>query len=165
MERFSRRGMSADMSSVACAERNPLKSFCPGDEAKLTLKDFQAIESEFAQALGYGDHQRLCGVHKNATQMHLHGAYNMIHPEKLTRHEPYRDYHKRSRVCRELERRFDPGRVPREKFTQGSIYFWMAQIWGGLQHYGWLYDIIFESILSLSQLARCDSGIFILRLN
>lgn len=92
MERFSRRGMSAHMSSVACGEGTLSKSFRPEDEAKLTLKDFQAIESEFAQAVGYGDHQRLCGVHKNTTQMHLHVAYNMIHPEKLMRHEPYRDY-------------------------------------------------------------------------
>lgn len=29
--------------------------------------------------------------------------------------------------------RFDPGRVPHEKFTQGSLYFWMALTWGGLQ--------------------------------
>ena len=28
--------------------------------------------------------------------------------------------------------RFDPGRVPPEKFTQGSLYFWMALTWGGL---------------------------------
>ncbi|ACU88866.1 relaxase/mobilization nuclease domain-containing protein [Desulfomicrobium baculatum] len=121
------------MSSVACAEGNPSKSFCPEDEAKLTLKYFLATESEFAHALGYGDHQRLCGVHKNTRQMHLHGAYNMIHPEKLTRYEPYRDYHKRDKVCRELERRFDPGRVPYEKFTQGNPYVWMALTWGGLQ--------------------------------
>ena len=81
-------------------------SFRPEDEAKLTLKDFQEIESEFAQALGFADHQRHCGVHKNTTHMHLHVAYNMIHPEKLTRHEPFRDYHKRDKLCRELERRF-----------------------------------------------------------
>jgi hypothetical protein len=36
----------------------------------------------------------------------MHVAYNMIHPEKLTRHDPFRDYHTRDRVCRELEKRF-----------------------------------------------------------
>ena len=82
-------------------------SFRPEDESKLALKDFQAIESAFAQALGFADQQRHCGVHKNTTHMHLHVAYNMIHPEKLTRHEPDRDYHKRDRICRELERCFD----------------------------------------------------------
>ena len=105
-------------------------SFRPEDEAKLTLKDFQAIESEFAQALGFADHQRHCGVHKNTTHMHLHVAYNMIHPEKLTRHEPYRDYHKRDRVCRELEQRFDlvvdngrdPDRPPQRGNDKAKTY-------------------------------------------
>lgn len=105
-------------------------SFRPEDEAKLTLKDFQAIESEFAQALGFADHQRHCGVHKNTTHMHLHVAYNMIHPEKLTRHEPYRDYHKRDRVCRELEQRFDlvvdngrdPDRPPQRGNDKANTY-------------------------------------------
>jgi len=36
----------------------------------------------------------------------MHVAFNMIHPEKLTRHDPFRDYHTRDRVCRELEKRF-----------------------------------------------------------
>lgn len=105
-------------------------SLRPEDEAKLTLKDFQTIESEFAQALGFADHQRHCGVHKNTTHMHLHVAYNMIHPEKLTRYEPYRDYHKRDRVCRELERRFglvvdngrDPDKPPQRSNDKAKTY-------------------------------------------
>ena len=30
-------------------------------------------------------------------------------------------------------RRFDPGRVPHENFTQGHLYCWMVLTWGGLQ--------------------------------
>jgi hypothetical protein len=36
----------------------------------------------------------------------MHIAYNMIHPEKHTRHEPFRDFWKRDRVCRELEQEY-----------------------------------------------------------
>ncbi len=97
-------------------------SFRPEDEGKLGADDFRAIEAAFAEALGFGDHQRHCAVHQNTGNLHLHVAYNMIHPERLTRHEPYRDFLTRDRLCRELERRYgmavDNGRgeaeLPRE---------------------------------------------------
>ena len=78
-------------------------SFRPEDEAKLTLEDFCDIEIDFAKALGFEEHQRHCGIHKNTDNLHMHIAYNMIHPERLTRHEPFRDFHKRDQVCREIE--------------------------------------------------------------
>ncbi|KHK00296.1 IncP-type DNA relaxase TraI [Desulfovibrio sp. TomC] len=81
-------------------------SFRPEDEAKLTPETLKEIEHEFAKALGFEEHQRHCGVHKDTNNLHMHVAYNMIHPEKLARHEPFRDYHTRDRVCRELEKRF-----------------------------------------------------------
>ena len=81
-------------------------SFRPEDESKLTPEVFKAIEERFAAVLGYTDHQRHCGVHKNTANLHMHIAYNMIHPEKHTRHEPFRDYWKRDKVCRELEREY-----------------------------------------------------------
>lgn len=81
-------------------------SFRPEDEARLTPATLNEIESELATALGFEEHQRHCGVHKNTANLHMHVAYNMIHPEKLTRHDPFRDYLTRDRVCRKLERRF-----------------------------------------------------------
>ncbi|MDY0203763.1 MAG: TraI/MobA(P) family conjugative relaxase [Desulfovibrio desulfuricans] len=81
-------------------------SFRPSDEAKLTPEMFRAIEERFAATLGYTEHQRHCGVHKNTANLHMHIAYNMIHPEKHTRHEPFRDYWKRDKVCRELEQEY-----------------------------------------------------------
>ena len=57
-------------------------SFRPMDEEKLTPKIFRAIEERFAVALGYSEHQRHCGVHKNTGNLHMHIAYNTIHPEK-----------------------------------------------------------------------------------
>lgn len=81
-------------------------SFRPEDESKLTENIFKDIERSFAEALGFEEHQRHCGVHKNTANIHMHVAYNMIHPGKFTRHEPYRDYDKRDRVCRELEKKY-----------------------------------------------------------
>lgn len=81
-------------------------SFRPEDAANVSPAIFKDIEEAFAAALGFGEHQRHCGVHRNTGNIHLHVAYNMIHPEKLTRHEPFRDFHTRDRVCRELEQRF-----------------------------------------------------------
>lgn len=81
-----------------------LISFRPEDEAKLTLEAFKGIEERFAQALGFSEHQRHCGIHKNTNNIHMHIAYNQIHPERYTRHEPFRDYAIRDKLCRELER-------------------------------------------------------------
>lgn len=81
-------------------------SFRPEDEAVLTPEKFKAIEERFAEALGLADHQRHCGVHVNTENMHMHVAYNLIHPEKLTRVEPWRDYIKRDKLCRDLEREY-----------------------------------------------------------
>ena len=82
-------------------------SFRPEDEAVLDQNKFKQIELEFAKALGFEEHQRHCGVHKNTNNIHMHIAYNMIHPEKLTRYEPYRDFYKRDRLHRELEQKYD----------------------------------------------------------
>lgn len=84
-----------------------LVSFRIEDEGKLTQEDFKRIEASFALALGFKDHQRHCGVHINTENMHMHIAYNMIHPKKLTRHEPFRDYFTLATVCRELEQEYN----------------------------------------------------------
>ncbi len=80
--------------------------FRPEDEAKLTPEVLKAIEERFASALGYTDHQRHCGVHKNTANLHMHVAYNMIHPEKYTCHKEFRDFWIRDKVCRAVERDF-----------------------------------------------------------
>lgn len=94
-------------------------SFRPEDEAKLTEKDFKEIEERFAEVLGFEDHQRHCGIHNNTANPHMHVAYNMIHPEKKTRHAPYYDYWKRDELCRKLEKEYDiaidPGRKQRKE--------------------------------------------------
>jgi hypothetical protein len=81
-------------------------SFRPEDEAKLTPEAFQDIEKIMAEALGLGEHQRLCGVHQNTNNLHLHIAYNMIDPERFTKKEPYRDFYKLSEACRALEAKY-----------------------------------------------------------
>ena len=99
-------------------------SFRPEDEARLTPEVFRAIEERFAAALGYTEHQRHCGVHKNTANLHMHMAYNMIHPEKHTRHEPFRDYRTRDGICRELEREYglavDNGRTKDKQWSLGE---------------------------------------------
>lgn len=81
-------------------------SFRPEDETKLTPEAFQDIEKVMAEALGLGEHQRLCGVHQNTNNLHLHIAYNMIDPERFTKKEPYRDFYKLSEACRVLEAKY-----------------------------------------------------------
>ena len=81
-------------------------SFRPEDEAKLTPELCRTVEERFASALGFFEHQRHCGIHKNTNNIHLHIAYNMVHPETLSRHAPYFDYNKLSSACRQLEQEY-----------------------------------------------------------
>ncbi len=83
-----------------------LVSFRPEDEQILTPKILKDIERRFADCLGLADHQRHCAVHVDTENMHLHVAYNLIHPERYTRHEPFGDYHKRNELCRALEKEY-----------------------------------------------------------
>jgi len=81
-------------------------SFRPEDEAKLTPEAFQDIEQTMAEALGLSEHQRVCGVHKNTNNLHLHVAYNLIRPDQFTINEPYYDFFKLSKACRVMEEKF-----------------------------------------------------------
>lgn len=94
-------------------------SFRPEDEEKLSPAVFRDMERRFAEALGFSNHQRHCGIHQNTGNIHMHVAYNMIHPENHKRHEPFRDFYSLSHVCRTLENEYglsvDRGITPGEK--------------------------------------------------
>ena len=81
-------------------------SFRPEDEARLTPDTLREIERRFAAVLGLAEHQRHCAVHTDTQNIHIQVAYNLIHPEILTRNDHSWDYAKRDALCRELEREF-----------------------------------------------------------
>ena len=105
-------------------------SFRPDDEDKLTPDVYREIELEFARVLGFEEHQRHAGVHRNTDNLHLHIAFNMIHPVRRTRHEPFRDYRERDRLCRHLEQKYnltvdkgrEPGRTPSATHEPAKSY-------------------------------------------
>lgn len=79
-------------------------SLCRGEEASPEV--LAEIEEEFARALGFKDHQRISVVHRDTDNLHLHLAINKVHPERLTLHEPFNDYHVCQQLCQRLERRY-----------------------------------------------------------
>lgn len=135
-----------------------LVSFHPEDEGKLTPDVFKQIEERFADALGLSEHQRHCGVHVNTENIHMHVAYNLIHPEKLTRVEPWRDYLKRDKLCRELEKEYglivDTGREAGKERGLGSKAAAMEAHSGQQSFEGFARQ---ESIAVLASLEQCQS--------
>lgn len=135
-----------------------LVSFHPEDEGKLTPDIFKQIEERFADALGLSEHQRHCGVHVNTENIHMHVAYNLIHPEKLTRVEPWRDYIKRDKLCRELEKEYgltvDNGREAGKERGLGSKAAAMEAHSGQQSFEGFARQ---ESIAVLASLEQCQS--------
>ena len=81
-------------------------SFRPEDESKLSPEIFKEIEKELAKAIGFSEHQRHCGVHKNTDNLHMHIAYNMINPQTFNRQAPFYDYQKLHKTCRVLEEKY-----------------------------------------------------------
>ena len=135
-----------------------LVSFHPEDEGKLTPDVFRQIEERFADALGLSEHQRHCGVHVNTENIHMHVAYNLIHPEKLTRVEPWRDYLKRDKLCRELEKEYgltvDNGREAGKERGLDSRAAAMEAHSGRQSFEGFARQ---ESIAVLASLEQCQS--------
>ncbi|MCA1908974.1 MAG: relaxase/mobilization nuclease domain-containing protein [Magnetospirillum sp.] len=81
-------------------------SFHPGEENQLTQDQLQDIERSFAEALGFGEHQRVAGTHINTDNFHMHVAFNKIHPVTGRCHTPRQDFKTLARVAREMERKY-----------------------------------------------------------
>ena len=64
------------------------------------------VEREFAQALGFGEHQRVAATHENAGNYHLHVAINRIHPMTGKGRWPSHDYRAMEQVCRAMEAKY-----------------------------------------------------------
>ena len=79
-------------------------SFREGEQP--SLEQCKAMEAEFAKALGFQDHQRVCGIHQNTDHRHFHIAYNKIHPDTLKCVTPFNDYKKLEGTCRALEQEY-----------------------------------------------------------
>lgn len=77
------------------------------------------IETSFAEALGFGEHQRIAATHKNTENFHLHVAINQIHPDTGRVHRPYWDYRTLEKVSRAMEKKHglkvDLGRADKEE--------------------------------------------------
>ncbi len=76
-------------------------SFPPGENpSEAVLRD---IEKTMADALGFGEHQRITVVHRDTEHLHMHVAINKIHPESKTLHDPYKDHKTIAAACIALE--------------------------------------------------------------
>ena len=64
------------------------------------------IEREFAQALGFGEHQRVAATHENTGNYHLHVAVNRVHPVTGKGHWPSFDYRTLEEVSRAMEAKY-----------------------------------------------------------
>lgn len=68
--------------------------------------DLAAIEREFANALGLGEHQRVAATHTNTANFHAHIAYNRVHPQTRKLNGLPFDYYTRDRIARAIEEKY-----------------------------------------------------------
>lgn len=84
--------------------------------------DIQAMNTRSRQSKTY--HLVISFRPEDEANLHMHIAYNMIHPEKHTRHEAFRDYRTRDGICREMEQKYglavDNGRAKDKQRSLGE---------------------------------------------
>lgn len=72
----------------------------------LTEDQFKEVDMRSCEAIGLGEHQRICAVHADTNNIHMHLAISKVHPLTLNCIEPYYDKLKLQATCRELEQKF-----------------------------------------------------------
>lgn len=81
-------------------------SFHPGEENRLDKAALQDIVGHYAEALGFSEHQYVAGSHINTDNMHIHVAFNRIHPLTLKAHAPFNDFKAMEKVARAMEKKY-----------------------------------------------------------
>jgi phage/plasmid primase-like uncharacterized protein len=81
-------------------------SFQPGEENRLDKAALQDIVGHYAEALGFSEHQYVAGSHINTDNMHIHVAFNRIHPQTLKAHAPFNDFKAMEKVARAMEKKY-----------------------------------------------------------
>lgn len=102
----------------------------------LTDEQWRETERRMCEAIGLGEHQRICSVHGDTDHVHMHIALSKVHRLQLTCTEPFYDKLKLQTVCRELEKEFGlkPGVGPEVKKRLAP-----AEVHQGLETFaGWI---------------------------
>ena len=75
-------------------------------EDELDINRLKDIEHEVVSAMGFEEHQRLCVVHNDTDNLHLHIAINKINPKTNKIYTPYRDYQKLNDIASAIELKY-----------------------------------------------------------
>lgn len=76
-------------------------------EDEIDINKLKEIEKEIVTTMGFEEHQRLCVVHNDTDNLHLHIAINKINPETNKIYTPYRDYQKLNDIAAAIELKYD----------------------------------------------------------
>lgn len=80
-------------------------SFSPED--KLTTELHQKVVADVAEHLGFGEHQRVCAIHKDTSNEHCHVIINKINPKTFNILTPYYDGFQMNDIATELEQKYN----------------------------------------------------------
>ena len=97
-------------------------SFRQGE--KPALENLKKMENYLCEAIGLGEHQRICVAHKDTENYHVHLAISKVHPKTYNCIEPYYDKKKLQKSCIEIEKMFDLEPEPRknkEKYKVSEV--------------------------------------------
>lgn len=76
-------------------------------EDEIELNKMKEIEKDIITALGFEEHQRICVVHNDTDNLHLHIAINKVHPKTNKIFNPYNDYMKMSQIANAVENKYN----------------------------------------------------------
>ena len=114
---------------------------------KLTVEQFRDIEQRFCQAIGLGDHHRICAIHQDTDHLHMHIAMSKVHPDTLNTIEPYYDKFKLQEVCRECEKIYN---LQVDVGQDGGMRQNPVEVHQGLQSFqSWIKEHLRDELLTL----------------
>lgn len=110
-------------------------AFRNGEKPK--LEDLKRIEDHLCEAIGLGEHQRVCVAHNDTDNYHVHLAISKIHPKTFNCIEPFYDKKKLQKACIEIEKKFGLEAIPGRGENKSKISEVEAK--SGLESFkGWI---------------------------
>lgn len=128
-------------------------SFQQSDKEKLSNDDYKAIESEIANVLGFGEHQRLCALHTNTDHYHLHIAYNTINPITYKKERSFHRYAALRKLCNQIEKKYGLEPIKMDVKSKSSVENVPAKAKDKVAHTGQesFYDYIIRHKIEILQ--------------
>ncbi|RYZ90879.1 MAG: hypothetical protein EOP04_02510 [Proteobacteria bacterium] len=120
------------------------------DGEHLTLEQYRDVENVLCKAIGLEGNQRICAVHRDTENEHIHLAISKVDPRTLNNISPFNDHHKLLEACRQLEKTYN---LKLGRNLQNEMFHHRkSEIFRGVEAFDtWVKETVSEDLLRIIQ--------------